>query len=257
MREVSNLRSQISNFRFAQSPVLIACAVFVWALVAGCKSEPEAVPASKPLVAAGAATVSGKVTFEGTPPPPAVLGDQVCGVSKLPIVDESVLVAASGAMENVVVYLEDGPNVESKKEPVLLDQHHCRYVPHVLAVRTGQTVRVKSSDPTLHNAHSDKGTNKPFNLSFADAGQTRDVTFAVPEVAVRVRCDVHQWMSAYVAVFDHPFFAVTGDDGLYELKGVPAGSYTLVAWHERYGQKKQTVTVGADGTVTAGFVFGK
>lgn len=160
-------------------------------------------------------------------------------------------------MSNVVVYLEDGPNVASKMEPVLLDQQYCRYTPHVVAVRTGQTLKVKSSDPTLHNAHSDKGTNKPFNLSFADAGQTKELSFTQPEVAIRVRCDVHQWMSAYVAVFDHPFFAVTGEDGAFELKGVPAGTYTLVAWHERYGQKKQPVTVGADGTVTATFVFGK
>ncbi|QOV91317.1 carboxypeptidase regulatory-like domain-containing protein [Humisphaera borealis] len=223
----------------------------------GCKSEPAKVPASKPVVAAGMAIVRGKVTFEGTPPARATLGDQICGVTKQPIKDESVLVSATGAMENVVVYLEDGPNVESKTEPALLDQQYCRYVPHVVAVRTGHTLKVKSSDPTLHNAHSDKGTNKPFNLSFADAGQTRDVTFAVPEVAIRVRCDVHQWMNAYVAVFDHPFFAVTGEDGQFELKGVPAGTYTLVAWHERYGQKKTPVTVGTDGTATAGFVFGK
>lgn len=225
--------------------------------VVGCKSETDAPPASKPVVAAGAATVSGRVTFEGTPPPVATLGDQICGTTKKPIVDESLVVSGEGAIKNVVVFLEDGPNVERKTEAVSLDQNGCRYVPHVLAVRTGQPVQVKSSDDTLHNAHSDKGRNKPFNLSFSNAGLTREVTFTQPEVAIRVRCDVHQWMSAYIAVFDHPFFAVTGDDGRFELTGVPPGTYTLVAWHERYGQKKQSVTVGADGVVMTSLTFGK
>ncbi len=238
-------------------PALLVAALFV-----GCKSEDASPPASKPVVAAGNAVVAGKVTFDGTPPAPASLGEQLCGVTKKPIADESLVVGNGGAMKNVIVYLDDGPNVASKDvngktETVVLDQKECRYVPHVVAVRTGQTLQVNSSDPTLHNAHSDKGKNKPFNLSFASAGQSRLVTFTQPEVAIRVRCDVHQWMSAYVAVFDHPFFAVTGDDGAFELKSVPAGSYTLVAWHERYPPKTQPVTVGADGIVKADFAFGK
>lgn len=234
------------------------CATLALLLIAiGCKNEPKVPAASKPVVAAGTASISGTVTFDGVPPPPRTLGDQICGVTKLPILDESLIVSDGGAMKNVVVYLEDGPNVASKTEPALLDQHQCRYVPHVLAVRTGQTLQVRSSDPTLHNTHGDKGSNKPFNLSFVNAGQTREVTFAEPEVAIRVRCDVHQWMNAYVAVFDHPFFAVTGDGGIFTLKDVPTGTYTLVAWHERYGKKSQPVTVGNDGQVVADFAFGK
>jgi len=226
-------------------------------LLTGCKDDPQQAPASKPVVAAGQAKIEGAVRFDGTPPAPRPLGDQICGATKLPIMDESLVVGSEGGIGNVVVYLENGPNVERKTEPAVLDQKECRYVPHVLAVRTGQTVRVTSSDATLHNAHADKGKNPPFNLSFAAAGQAREVTFAQTEVAVRVRCDVHQWMSAYIAAFDHPFFAVTGEDGRFELTEVPPGSYTLTAWHERYGSRSQPVTVGDDGVVKAEFAFGK
>lgn len=216
-------------------------------------------PATRPAAAAGAGVIAGAVTFDGTPPTPASLGEQACCDTKTTVIDESLVVDPAGGVRNVVVYLEDGPNVPTTPPPAQLDQQGCRYVPHVLAVRTGQAMTVRSSDPTLHNAHSGKGTNKSFNLAFGDIGQARDVTFAAPEVAVRVRCDVHQWMTAYVAVFDHPFFAVTAAGGAFELKGVPPGTYTLVAWHERYGRKTQRVTVagGTPGPTTAGFRFGK
>ena len=224
------------------------------------RGDEPAAPASKPAAAGGTGVVSGVVKFDGTPPPPAPLGDKECCGKPTPVTDESLVVDAAGGVRNVVVYLEDGPNVPTSPAQAVLDQQGCRYVPHVVAVRTGQALQVRSSDPTVHNAHADKGANRPFNFAFTDAGQTKEVTFAKPDVAFRVRCDVHQWMSAFVAVFDHPFFAVTGDGGAFELTGVPPGTYTLVAWHERYGKKSQQVTVG-EGTQAAAapaeFRFGK
>ncbi|MDB5296549.1 MAG: hypothetical protein JWO31_2532, partial [Phycisphaerales bacterium] len=215
--------------------VLAGFALSAASALIGCNREGGSSqgPVSRPVVTAGTVAVSGKVTFDGPPPPPGTLGEQLCCDKKVAIPDESLVVEAGGGVRNVVVYLKDGPNVASPPPPAVLDQAGCRYVPHVLAVRAGQPVTVKSSDPTLHNAHADKGTNKPFNLPFADAGDAKTVTFPSPEVAVRVRCDVHQWMGAYVAVFDHPYYAVTGEGGRFELPNVPAGTYTLVAWHER------------------------
>ena len=239
--------------------LLLAGAPVLAPIAGSCNRESTSLaPATKPAAAAGAGVIAGAVKFDGTPPPPGTLGEQVCCDKKTPIVDESLVVDSAGGVRNVVVYLEDGPNVPTTPAPALLDQQGCRYVPHVVAVRTGQPLQVRSSDPTLHNAHAAAGENKPFNLGFTDAGQTKQATFAKPEVAVRVRCDVHQWMSAYVTVFDHPFFAVTGDGGAFELTGVPPGTYTLVAWHERYGKKTRTVTVaGAGPGAPADFRFGK
>jgi hypothetical protein len=256
---VTPIRRALPPGRRTRAALLAAMAA---CLLGGCGrgDDGAAPPASRPAVAAGMVVVTGTVKFDGPPPPTATLGEQTCCDKRTPIVDESLVVDPAGGVRNVVVYLEDGPNVPTAPPPALLDQQGCRYVPHVLAVRAGQTVQVRSSDPTLHNAHADRGANKPFNLGFTDAGQVKETAFAKPEVAVRVRCDVHQWMSAYVAVFDHPFFAVTGAGGTFEIAGVPPGTYTLVAWHERYGKKTQQVVVADGGSptpVVAGFWFGK
>ncbi|HEX8913462.1 MAG TPA: carboxypeptidase regulatory-like domain-containing protein [Humisphaera sp.] len=207
----------------------------------GCNREQPAPP--KPEVAPGKGVVAGVVMFDGPPAAPKQVGTEKCCDAQTPIYDESLVVDAGGGMRNVVVFLENGPNVPTPaSEPVVLDQVKCRYVPHVLAVRTGQTLRLKSTDPTLHNVHGQSTKNRAFNQSFTAPGESKDVTLAKPEW-FEVRCDVHKWMSAWVAAFDHPFFAVTGEGGRFELKGVPAGTYTLVARHERYGEKRVQVTV--------------
>jgi hypothetical protein len=117
-------------------------------------------------------------------------------------------------------------------------------VPHVLAVRTNEPVDVTSHDPMMHNVHVQSSGNAAMNFSQTQVGAIRRIAFAVPEF-VRVRCDVHPWMSATVAVFDHPFFAVTGDEGRFQVDRLPPGTYTLVAWHEKYGTLEKTVTVTA------------
>ena len=139
--------------------------------------------------------------------------------------------------------------------PVVLDQQVCMFQPHVLAMQAGQPLVVKNSDPFLHNVHSQSTVNDVFNMAMptANAGERADPQPKAPEI-FKVKCDVHPWMTGWVAVFDHPYFAVTGDDGTFAVKGLPDGTYTLRAWHERYGTKDQTVTVKG-GKASADFTF--
>jgi plastocyanin len=249
--------------------VAVATAVASATVVTGCDREPEQAPVVKTEVAAGTGAVAGVVRFDGAVPAPRLIAEAdaaKCHPGAAPVYDESLVVDADGGLRNVVVYVQDGPNVPTPgSTPPVLDQAGCRYVPHVLAVRAGQPVTVRSSDPIQHNVHAAKpANNRAFSLPFVAAGEKRAVTFARAEASppVEVRCDVHQWMRAYVAVFDHPFFAVTGDAGRFELRGLPAGTYTLVAWHERYGEKRIQVTIGGStgaasaAPVAAEFRFG-
>ena len=234
-----------------------ALALVVLAL-AGCSGEDPA-PAPRPPVPPGNGVITGTVTLSGKVSEMREIPNSSCHGGGANVREETIVSDAAGRLANVVVYLKDGPPVSVPAKPVLLDQVGCRYVPHVVAVRTGQTLRVKSSDPTLHNVHGQSNANPAFNFGMTGAGQTRDLTFARPET-FKVTCDVHPWMRAYVAVFDHPLFAVTGEGGTFEIRNVPPGAYTLVAWHERLGTREQQVTVppegGDDAPVGAGFTYG-
>ena len=153
-------------------------------------------------------------------------------------------VSPDGRLKDVVVSVKDAAAADGPSAaPAVLDQVNCQYLPHVLAGRTGQAVKVKSSDPTLHSVHVLAVDNAGANFGMTGAGQSRDLTFGVPE-RVRVKCDVHPWMSAHVYVFDHPYFAVTADDGSYEIKGLRPGEHTLVFSHPFLGDREQAVTVG-------------
>jgi plastocyanin len=225
--------------------------------LAGCRKQITAAP-PKPAVPAGKASIAGTVKFDGVVPPPRVVADstpQSCHAGAGPILDDSLVVGPDGGLKNVIVYVAEGPNVALPQPPAVLDQKSCQYSPHVLAIRVGEPLTVRSSDPTIHNVHAATKRNPAFNLSFTGVGQENKLTFAETE-SFAVRCDVHPWMRAYVQVFDHPFFAVTGDDGQFELKGLPAGTYSLVAWHEKFGEQRQEITVKED-AATADFHFGR
>jgi hypothetical protein len=127
-------------------------------------------------------------------------------------------------------------------KPALLDQVHCRYVPHVLVVGVNNPLLVRTSDDTVHNVHVLAERNASENFGQTAAGQQRELRFAIPEV-MRVKCDVHPWMGAYVFVVDHPFVSVTSGGGKFEIRGLPPGRYTLSGWHELYGTIESTVTV--------------
>ena len=228
---------------------VVVSIVAVLLSVTGCSREADESPATPPRVAPvfGNGTIRGTVKFVGTAPKRAEIANKPChDHAASPLLDETVVVnEKTGTLANVFLHLADAPPSDgSAREAAVLDQKDCRYVPHVVGVQVGQTLKVRSSDPkTLHNTHYVPSANQPGNFGLTDAGQERAVTFAKPEF-IRVKCDVHPWMTAYVGVFDSPFFATSDEDqGRFEIARVPAGKYKLVAWHEQLGQLEQAVEV--------------
>jgi plastocyanin len=194
-------------------------------------------------VKTGAGVIRGVVKFDGVPPKMATIANQPCHASAPELEEETAIVGDGGALMNTFVFVEGaGSGDGSNRAAAVLDQVHCRYVPHVVGVQVGQPLNVRSSDDTLHNVHYKPDRNAEANLSMTKAGAEQKVTFEAAEF-FRVKCDVHPWMTAYVGVFDNPFFAATGVDGRFEIKDLPAGNYTLVAWHELYGRQEQPLTV--------------
>jgi hypothetical protein len=139
--------------------------------------------------------------------------------------------------------------------PAHLDQHGCQYIPHVMGVRTGQDIEIHNSDDTTHNVRAFARTNRPFNIGQPPGSAPRVKSFDKAEEEIRMKCDVHPWMQAYIFAMDHPFFATTGPDGSFRIAGLPAGEYTVVAWHEKYGEQRATATIGADGSGEVNFTF--
>jgi plastocyanin len=246
-------------------PGAAAAALAVVLLAAGCGStQQESAPVepavvSNPVDPATAGSVTGRISFEGTPPTPTPIkmgSDPYCEKQGA-AVTETVMVGADGALRNVFVYVKDGlGNVRFPvpATPVVLDQKSCRYVPHVFGVQVGQPVEIVNSDPTLHNIHALAQTNREFNMGQPMPGKNTH-TFSTKEVMVPFKCDVHRWMNAYVGVLDHPFYSVTSDEGRFELKGLPPGTYTIEAWHETLGAQTQSVTIGEKETKDIAFSF--
>jgi len=204
---------------------------------------PQQAQTSKPTAFG---TLRGKVTLTGWNPPPPQRAMMInCGNGQIPVPNEKVVLKNNG-LENVVIYLKDPPPsaTTATAAGAVLDQKECRYVPHVLALRTNQTLTIASSDNMLHNIHALPEINPGINFGMTKPGQ-RDVSFEKPEI-FRVKCDVHPWMMAWIAVFDHPWFAVTANGGRFEIPSIPAGPQTIVAWHEQFGEIEQTVTITTD-----------
>jgi len=176
--------------------------------------------------------------------------------AKTPMKEEEVVVGPGGGLKNVIVRLTTGVSgsYAAPTTPAVVDQSACMYRPRVQGIVLGQPVQIKNSDQTLHNIHGYKGASTLFNKAEIPGlpPQTQQLTDA--DQIIKLKCDVHPWMTAFVLVSSHPFFAVTGEDGSFKITGVPAGSYTVEAWHERYGAKTAQVTV-ADKPVIAAFQF--
>jgi plastocyanin len=199
------------------------------------------------------------VSLKGEPPVMAEIPNQPCHAGATPIREETVVADEQGRLANVVVFLVEAPKAASDAPTppaVELDQVNCRYTPHVLALRTGQVLRVKTSDPALHNVHTMNSVNPAKNFGMVPGAKPKDVTFDQPE-AFTVRCDVHHWMNAKVHVFPHGHFAVTGPDGSFALADVPAGQYTLVFRHELFGDVERTVEVADEQTLTQDATYEK
>jgi plastocyanin len=235
----------------------------VWTAACG-GSEPEKAPpppaVRNPVDPATAGSVTGTIKLEGTPPAADTINtesDPYCG-QQGPVTTETVSVGSGGALQNVFVYVKDGLGDRTfpvPSSPVVLDQKGCRYRPHVFGIQVGQTLEILSSDNTLHNVHAIPENNREFNKAHQLAGIKHTHVFSTREVMVPFKCDVHKWMHAYLGVLDHPFYAVTGDNGAFELKGLPPGTYTIEAWHEKLGTRTQTVTIGEKQTGNVAFTF--
>ncbi len=207
-------------------------------------------------------TVKGKALFQGEAPRRRKVdmgSDPAChALHAEALRDESVLVSEAGELANVFVWISkglEGQTFEPPKEPAVLDQKGCCYSPHVLGMQVGQKLLVKNSDPVTHNVHSFAKKNKAFNQSQQSKGADIEQVFQKEEVLMQVKCDIHGWMSTYVGVVEHPFFAVTKVDGTFEIPKLPPGEYTLSAKHEVFGAQKATLTVSPGGVLESNFTF--
>ena len=211
------------------------------------------------VFAADTGSIVGKITLSGKAPEAkkrSADADPHCKAAHpggVPI--RNYIVAADGGMANVFVYVKDG--LAGKKFPapttsVTLNQEGCLYNPMVLGIQVGQTLIIQNSDDTLHNVHSMSQKNREFNISQSQKGMTSKQQFAKPEVFVKFKCDVHDWMTSYAGVLDHPFFAVTKEDGSFTISGLPPGDYTIEAKHPKAGEQTVKVKVAA-GEVKADF----
>ena len=210
----------------------------------------------------GPGVVTGRISFEGEPPvrtPVRMSADPNCTPSEAQALSETTIVGPDGGLQNVFIHVKDGLGdrvYETPTAPVVLDQEGCRYEPHVFGAFVGQPVEIHNSDPTLHNVHAIPKANDEFNFGQQPKTPAVTRTFDEPEIGVSFRCDVHGWMRAYANIVTHPFFAVTKEDGTFEIKGLPPGTYTIEAWHERLGTQTQQVTISESApAVTAGFSF--
>jgi len=204
------------------------------------------------LPATGAADIYGTITFNGKAPPEIDITplkeDASCGplYKEMPTT-HFYKVGPHGEFGDVVVSLAGihGQSVGATAEPLLIDQKGCEYTPYVSACQTGQKIMVRNSDPVLHNVHATprKSGNKEENMAQMPGGLDVPLVFNAPENFLRFKCDVHPWMFAYVSVFDHPYFAVTGEDGKYRIHDVPPGQYTVVAMHRKAGALKKKIKV--------------
>lgn len=219
-------------------------------------AEP-AVPAYFKVDPQTAGVISGKVFFSGKLPPRKTIEmdqDPLCAKQHAtPVVDEIIAASGSGpekALGNVFVYLKKGledKNFEPPADPVTIEQKGCWFGPRVLGIQVGQVLKVINADPLTHNIHPLAQVNREWNQSQAPGAAAFTRRFTQPEVMIRVKCNIHIWMHAWVGVVAHPYFAVTGADGSFALRKVPPGSYTIEVWHEQLGRQAQQVTLAPAG----------
>jgi plastocyanin len=206
-----------------------------------------------------AGTVSGHVTFTGTPPkmrPIDMAKEPSCAKQhSTPLLNESVITGPDNALGNVVVYVSAGdqPGAAATKA-ARYDQKGCEYIPHVAVLQVGQPLEIYNNDQTSHNIHPLAKVNQEWNKSQPPGSPPIKASYDKPEF-IAVKCNVHPWMHGYFAVLKTPHHALTAQDGTFTLEGLPPGKYTLTAWHERFGTQSQEVTVGGDKATKADFVL--
>ena len=203
-------------------------------------------------------TISGEVKFTGTPPARTKLevskDTEVCG--KTEKWSEDLVVGENGGVQNAIVYLsniEKGKKLEVPAENPVLDQDGCQYAPHVMAFPVGSSIDILNNDGVLHNIHTWSEKNPAFNKAQPKFRKKLTQKFDQPEMAFKVSCDAHGWMSGWFVVQDHPYYVITDNNGAFQLTDVPAGDYELKVWHETLGESTQNVSVTAKGDSKASF----
>jgi plastocyanin len=257
--------------------LVLFLAVALLSFVAACSKDDDEDLEDTPAETAGTpykptgneGTITGKVLFDGASAPETkpidMAADAACAAKNPNAVAEDVVVK-NGAVEYVFVYIKDGQTTEGNKKldsfkwdapgDATLDQSGCHYVPHMVAVQVGQKLNVTNSDPTTHNVNVQPKNNDPFNQAQGQSAPPITAVFKRAEVLIPAKCNQHPWMKAWIAVTKHPFAAVTKEDGTFTIKNVPPGTYTLEAWHEKFGTKTAQVKVDSKGTVTQEFKMG-
>src|ERR1017187_7508635 len=256
---------QMTNLR----KVCMSAAAAVALLVAGsdvlAPSRAHAIPATVHQSSSSASEtggITGKVYFHGTPPqlrPILMDKDPVCASEQSgTVLPEDGRVNTNGTLPNAFVYVEKGPANLSAAVPatqVTLTQNGCVYEPHVLGIVVGQTLQVVTSDPTTHNIHVMPKGSRSWNVTQQPGSQPITSKFSHPEIMVPVRCNIHPWMEAYIGVVSNPYFAVTGNDGSFQIQGLPPGDYTLDVWVASFGTQQRQITVRPGEKASIDFAF--
>jgi plastocyanin len=222
-------------------------------------------PAEAPVPAVGTAgqsTISGTITYSGKVPElkPINMGaDPGCAAKhRDPAVSEALVLGPGNTVGNVLVHVKSGLPQRSgpvPAEPVVMDQEGCRYKPHVMGVMVGQAFKILNSDGLLHNVHALPQANREFNMAMPASRTEAEERFTKREEPFKIKCDVHPWMNAYVAVFEHPYYTVTLPDGKFSIASLPAGTYEIEVWHERLPAQTASVTVGGGESKTQDFTL--
>lgn len=212
--------------------------------------------------ALGTATIKGVVKFDGKPPRrrPIDFGakKECSALHTMDLLDESAIVNADGRLKNVFIYVKKGLGgftFPAASEPVVLNQVGCNFTPHVVGARVNQDILIRNSDPVTHNVHAVPTLNSGFNFSQTTKGKEDVKKFGREEFMFKIVCDVHTWMGTYVSVVNHPYFVVSGDDGVFELPNLPPGEYDIEARHELFGRQQLTIKVADKGTQEIEFTF--
>ncbi len=221
----------------------------------------EAPAAEATVDTANAGSVKGTITYDGPDEdtPIAMSADPTCASLHPTPVDTNLYALKDGKLGNVLVYVKtglEGKTFPVPTEKVVLDQQGCLYRPPVFGLQVGQTLVIKNSDATLHNIHATPKLNAEFNQGQPIQNMEFEKVFDKAEF-VPFKCDVHPWMSAHAAVLENPYYAVSGDDGAFTIDKLPAGTYTLEAWHEKLGTATQQVTIAPNAAADVTFAFHK
>jgi hypothetical protein len=218
--------------------------------------------ASKIAAQRDAGVIAGFVVYQGTPPKPKTINfgaEKVCGELNRdrPALYETLVVNPNGTIKGALVAIRGKVpgNYPPPKEPVVVDQIACTFVPHTVAMILGQEIEFRNSDPVSHNIRGTPTRNTIFNSLFATKSVVKS-KLEMAEIGIPLKCDIHFWMSGYLHVLPHPFFAITGDEGSFVISGVPPGSYTLLAWHESFKMQTQAITISAGEVKELEFTWG-